>query len=82
MYHNFIYSSVIGHLGYFHVLDTVNIASVNVRVYVSFSVMICSGYMPSNGVLGGGEGVSNEKSQTNRSHLATNPICALLRSTG
>ena len=82
MYHTFIHSSVSGRLGYFHVLDIVNTASVNGGAYVSFSVMIFSGYMPSNGVLGGGEGVSNEKPQTNRSHLATNPICALLRSTG
>ena len=70
VYHNFTHSSVSGHLSYFHVLDIVNIASVNVGLYVSFSVMIFSGYMTRNGVLGSGEGDSNEKSQTNRNPLS------------
>ena len=37
MYHIFfIYLSVDGHLGYFHVLAIVNSAAMNIRVHVSF----------------------------------------------
>ena len=37
MYHNlFIYSSVNGHLGYFHVLPIVTSAAINNGIYVSF----------------------------------------------
>jgi len=44
MYHNFfIHSSVDGHLGCFHVL---------VRIYVSLSVLVPSGYMPRSGIAG------------------------------
>ena len=50
MYHDFIHSSVDGHLGCFHVLATVNSASVNTGVHESFSVLISSGYMPRSGV--------------------------------
>ena len=40
MFHNFfIHSSVDGHLGCFHVLDTVNSAIMNTGVHVSFSIM-------------------------------------------
>ena len=53
MYHNFfIHSSVDGHLGCFHVLAIVNSAEVNIGVYMSFSVLISSGYMPRSGIAG------------------------------
>ena len=52
MYHNFfIYSSVDGQLGCFHVLAIVNSAAINTGVHVSFSVMVSSGYMPGNGIV-------------------------------
>ena len=41
-------SSVDGHLGGFRVLGIVNSAAVNIGTHVSFSVMVSSGYMPSN----------------------------------
>ena len=44
--------SVDGHLGCFYVLATVNSAAVNTEVHVSFSVMVSSGCMPSNGIVG------------------------------
>ena len=47
----FIHSSVDGHLGFFHVLAIVNSAAMNIGVHVSFSVMIFSGYVPSDGVV-------------------------------
>ena len=40
MYHIFIRSSVDGHLGSFHVLPTVNGASVNIGVQGIFSVFL------------------------------------------
>ena len=53
MYHNFfIYSSVDGHLGCFHVLAIVNSAAMNVGVHVSLSVMVSSGYGPSSRIVG------------------------------
>ena len=53
MYHIFfIHSSVDGHLGYFHVLAIVNSAAMNIRVHVSFWIMVFSGYMPSSGIAG------------------------------
>ena len=53
MYHKFfIHSSVDGHLGRFHVLAIVNSAAINIGVYVSFSVLVSSGYMPRSGVVG------------------------------
>ena len=53
MYHNFfIYSSVNGHLGCFHVLAIVNTAAVNTGVHVSFSGLISSGYTPRSGNAG------------------------------
>ena len=52
MYHIFIHSSVHGHLGCFHVLVIVNSAAiVNIRVHVSFSIMVSSEYMPSSGIV-------------------------------
>ena len=51
MYHNFfIHSSVDGYLGCFHVLATLISAAMNIRVHVSFRVVIFSGYMPSSGI--------------------------------
>ena len=53
MYHNFfIYSSVDGHLGCFHVLAIVNSAAVSTGVHVSFLVLVSSGYMPRSGIDG------------------------------
>ena len=47
IYHNiFIYSSVDGHLGCFHVLAIVYSAAMNNGIRVSFSVLVSSGYMP------------------------------------
>ena len=40
VYHSFfIYSSVDGHLGCFHVLAIVNSAAMNIEVHVSFSMI-------------------------------------------
>ena len=50
IYHYFIHSSVDGHLGCFHVLAIVNSPSVNSGIYVSFSILISSGYMPRSGI--------------------------------
>ena len=36
MYHIFIYASVDGHLGCFHVLAIVNSVAINTEVHVSF----------------------------------------------
>ena len=53
MYHNFfIHSSVDGHLGCFHVLAIVNSAAMKNRIYVSFSVLVSSGYMLRSGTAG------------------------------
>ena len=48
----FIDSSVNGHLGYFHILATVNRAAMNIVVHASFWIMFFSGYMPSSGIVG------------------------------
>ena len=53
MYHYlFIYSSVDGHLGCFHVKAIVNSTAINIGVHVSFSVLVSSGYMPRSGIPG------------------------------
>ena len=53
MYHNiFIYSSVDGHVGCFHVLAIVNSAAMNNGIHVSFSILVSSGYMPRSGISG------------------------------
>ena len=45
MYHNFIYSSVNVHLGYFYILAIVNIAAMNIGLHVCFWIIVFSGYM-------------------------------------
>ena len=53
MYHNFfIHSSVDGHLDCCHVLIIVNSAAMNNGIYVSFSILVSSGYMPRSGISG------------------------------
>ena len=53
MPHNiFIHSSVIGHLGCFHVLAIVDSAATNIGVHVSFSVFVSLGHMPAGGIAG------------------------------
>ena len=48
----FIRSSVDGHLGCFHVLPTVNSATVNIGVHVYFWVTVLPEYMPRSGIAG------------------------------
>ena len=53
MYHYcFIYSSVDGHLGCFHVLAIVNSTAMNNGIHVSFSILVSSGYMPRSEIAG------------------------------
>uniref|UniRef100_A0A8D0V772 Uncharacterized protein n=1 Tax=Sus scrofa TaxID=9823 RepID=A0A8D0V772_PIG len=53
MYHIFlIYSSVNGHLGCFHVFVIMKGDSVSIRVHVSFSVRVLSGYTHRSGIAG------------------------------
>ena len=53
MYHIFfIHSSVYGHLGCFHVMAIVNSAAINIRVHVSFWIMVFSGYKPCSRIAG------------------------------
>ena len=53
MYHIFfIYSSVDGHLGCFHVLAIVNSAAMNTGVHVSFWIIVLSRYMSRSGIAG------------------------------
>ena len=47
-----ICSSVNGHWGCFHVFAIVNSAAVNTGAYVSFWIMLFSGYMPRSGIAG------------------------------
>ena len=51
-HHFFTHSSVDGHLGGFHVLAIVNSATMNNGIYVSFSILVSSGYMPRIGITG------------------------------
>ena len=41
-----------GHLGYFHVLDIVNSATLNIGMHGSFWIMFLSGCVPMNGITG------------------------------
>ena len=53
MYHIiFDHLSVDEHLGCFHALTTVNSASVDIRVHISFRSMVFSGYMPRSRIAG------------------------------
>ena len=53
MYHIFfIHLSVDEYLGCFHVLAIVNSVAMNIGVYVPFSSILFSGYMPSSGIAG------------------------------
>ena len=53
MYHNFfIYSSVNGHLGCFHVLAIASSAAMNNGIHGYFSIVISSEYMPRSGIAG------------------------------
>ena len=51
-YSCFIHSYVNGHLGCFQVQTIVNSATVNIGIYVSFSVLVSSGYMPGTQIAG------------------------------
>ena len=51
-YNFFIYSSVDGHLGCFHILAIVNSAAMNNGIHVSFSILLSSGYMPRSVIAG------------------------------
>ena len=48
----FIHSSVDGHLRCFHVLATVNSATMNNGIHMSFSILVSSVYMPRSGIAG------------------------------
>ena len=51
MYHIFfIQSSFDEHLGYFHVLDIVKSAAMNIEVHVSFWIMVSSRCVPRSGI--------------------------------
>ena len=52
MYHIFIHSYADDHLDCFLVLASVNSASVNIGVHVSFWIMVFSEYVPSSGIAG------------------------------
>ena len=53
MYHSFfIHSSVNGYLSCFHLLAIVKSAAMKTAVYVSFSTIVLSEYMPSSGIVG------------------------------
>ena len=53
MYHNFLIFSVVnGRLGCFHVLAIINSAAVNIRVHVSFGIVVFSECMLKSGIVG------------------------------
>ena len=53
MYQSFlIHSSANGHLGCFHVLATINSATMNIGLHVSLSILVSSVCMPSSGIAG------------------------------
>ena len=53
MYHNFcIYLPISGHLSCCHVLAIVNSAAVNTGEHASLLIMVSSGYLPSNRIVG------------------------------
>ena len=52
MYNIFIYSSVDGHLGCFHVLAIINSAAMDNGVHISFTTVVVSKYILSSEVAG------------------------------
>ena len=53
MYRSFlIHLSADGHLGWFHVLATINSAGMIIGVHVSLSLLVSSVCMPSSGIAG------------------------------
>ena len=46
----FFHSSVDGHLGYFHVLATVNGAAINIGLHVSFGIVVFFWYICKSGI--------------------------------
>ena len=50
----FIYSSIDGHLGYFHILAIVNNTSMNIEVLLFFQISVLGvfGYMSRSGLAG------------------------------
>ena len=52
MYHDYIHSSVDGHLGGFYVLAIINSAAMNIEIHVSFRIRYFLGYIPSSGIAG------------------------------
>ena len=73
MYHNFfIHSSASGHLGCFHVLTIANSAAMNTGIYVSFRVVIFSGYMPSSRTAGSYGSFTDGATREAQAHLVKN----------
>jgi len=52
IYHIFMHSSVEVHLGHFHILAIVNSATINVRLHLSFEIIVFSRYMSRSGIAG------------------------------
>ena len=48
----FIHSFIDGHLDCFHVLAVLNSTTMNIKVYISFQIIVFSSYMPSCGIAG------------------------------
>ena len=48
----FIHSSVDRHLGCFHISGIVNSAAMIIGMYISFRIIVLSGYIPKSGIAG------------------------------